>query len=815
MIKKYPLTIRAFYFLILPILAILVLIYKSLFLDALPINSGEVFVKGLREPAQISRDPEGVVYIEAKNDRDVYFSMGYAHAQDRLWQLEFQRRLSQGRLSEIFGESTIDQDIWIRTLGIYRSAIETIQHLEPESVESLEAYANGVNAWINTATELPIEFSILDISPEPWKVEDSLAWIKMFALNLASNSGREIQHYIASQYLSRNQLKAFFPYGFDIPLYISNQQVSQKSALIKIEKQQQLLKREYGIGNKYSGSNAWVISGKHTKSGFPIMASDPHLGVQIPSLWYPVSQKGTQIDVTGMSLVGLPIVVFGRNKKIAWSGTNMMADVQDIYFEEMSKTKQNKYMSQGRWVDFSSRVERIKVKSDFPSILRKELKPLDIKLRSTHNGPVVSDIFTGTDDLIVLKWTALQELDKSYDAFYKLTYADDWNSFKAALKLHVAPAMNMLYADIKNNIGMIGAGKIPIREGYSGNYPVPQGTGTFRWTGFIPFEDMPQTYNPDKGYLINANNKNSSSDYPFVISHEFAPNARAQRIEYLIKEKINSGQKFEHHDMKTIQADEVDMTAFKLLKVLKKHQGESSVNKNAIEFIRQWNGKAERESIGATIYYSWIMFLNEEIFADELTGYWNKKIHKEHLERLYETVSPDYTFSLLRNDSEWCDNVNSTRIESCKEILEASLSKTIDELTKLLGDDMEEWQWGNAQYTQYTHSLFGKLKIFNTLFNRKISNGGAVNSINVSSSVYIKSKGFVQDFGAGFRQIIEFRKDSFLHFFMNSTGQSGQLMSPNYDNMVQRFRDVEFVKFEENDMPFAKKTLLTPKESKN
>ncbi len=767
--------------------------YQSFVVNGLPSLSGELVINGIRENVIIRRDTNGVAHIRAKNDIDVYLAMGFAHAQDRLWQLEIQRRLSQGRLSEIFGRSSVDQDIWIRTLGIHQAAKNSLSHLSKQAIASLDAYSAGVNAWLDSVPQLPIEFSLLGVKPEPWTKEDSLSWIKMFALNLNYSYINEIQRFIGLQYLAKDQLQVFFP---DFQNKVSLEEHKKKDQkfnyLYNLYNLHNELEQDNIIGGRNVGSNAWVISGKLTDSGAPILANDPHMALQIPSFWYVVSQKGDKLNSSGMSLVGTPLVIFGKNKNIAWGGTNMMADVQDLYFETLNPNEPTKYKTLGQWKEFETFTEVFEVKAAFPSMLRKPLVNLKIQVRRSVHGPIISDVVKGFDQPVAMRWTALDEDDTSYESFYRLNYANDWSSFKKALSLHVAPTLNILYADIRNNIGFVGAGKIPIRNKGKGLLPVPGADSSYYWSGYIPNTEMPQSYNPPKGYLINANNKNTSDKYPYYISQDFSSPVRAMRIEQIIKSNLYKNKKLSIMEMKKIQGDVNDLSVTNLLVQFNKMKCSSSQQCAILKILREWSGEASEESVGATLYYGLLRHLKRNLFSDELQGYWNQKVQSGYLESMQSILSADTVNIIIEKNSKWCDNITSVEVEDCSSILEQSFEDMEKELTKMLGTNIQRWNLGKIQHTIYTHVPFSKMNILDNIFERRISNGGSANTVNVSNGSFTEEEGSMQSFGSSFRQIIQLGTKQSEHLFMGSTGQSGQIASPNYDNMIEQFRDVKY-----------------------
>ncbi|HEV7919164.1 MAG TPA: penicillin acylase family protein [Thermoanaerobaculia bacterium] len=773
---------------------------------SLPRN-GTVSVDGLGASVSIRRDAHGVPYIDAKTDNDAFFAAGYVHAQDRLWQLELQRRMVNGRLSEVFGRTSLNNDIWLRTLGLQEAARQQWTRLTPQAQQSLTAYSAGINAFLAEKHELPAEFKLLGVTPEPWTVYDSLAWNQMFALTLGGNFREEISRFVAAQYLPQTKLAALYPgYPADAPLTVTTAERQAQSLLAVADLQQQLESR-LKIGGKYVGSNGWVVSGKLTRDGQPILANDPHLALQMPSLWYALRMKGDRLDVAGMTLVGLPVVIFGENGDVAWGGTNMMADQQDLYFERVNPQNPTQYEVAGRWEKFSTRSEEIQVRNEFPAFLRGPLKPVTVEVRSTRHGPVISDQFRVFDEAVALRWTAYDNTGSSYEGFYRVNYARDWQTFNAAFADYVAPALNLLYSDRQGNIGYVGVGRIPLRARGEGTLPVPGWNDDYGWTGSIPFAEMPRSFNPEKGFIINANNRITAPDYPYFISHGWAPETRAARIQELLRQKA-ADHKLTVADMEAIQGDVSNQPSRALVKVLATVGTRDDRQREAIRTLQQWNGDMDRNSVGAALYYAWTHHLREAIFADELQGPWNQRDKTRHIDSLDQQLTDDQLAALLRHDPlSWCDDKQTADVvEPCEMAMSRSLRKSLRELEKTHGTNMARWTWGALHETRYEHTPFSQINTLRRVFERRVPNGGAPNSVNVASASFRDTEGYVQTFGAGFRQIISLGGHE-QHLYMNSTGQSGNVMSAHYDDMVVPFRDVSFYPLPRTAPPAGTATL--------
>jgi penicillin amidase len=789
MFKSYPLLSRFLLFVAFPVAAALIACFVYL-RGSLPPADGRMIKAGVSQPVELTRDENGVAVVNARTDRDAFFAIGFAHAQDRMWQLELERRTAAGRLSEVFGRETVPQDSWMRALGLYEAAEQSWSRLSPEARASLTAYAAGVNAWLAQNPVLPPEFIVLGLRPEPWREVDSLAWSKVFALNLSNNMWNETSNMVASQYLSREQMVDLLGFSqSDLSVAAQAGGVMSEQATAGLLSIREGLEGGLKIGGRYVGSNAWVVSGRLMQGGQAALANDPHLGVQMPSPWYVARLKGDRLNVSGMTLVGLPVVIFGQNGDIAWGGTSMMADVQDLYIEQPNPADPTQYRRGDGWAGFDVRSEVINIRADFPSSFRAPVKPIKIQFRRTLDGPVISDIVGAFDQPVALRWTALDPDDASYESFLRVNYARDWDTFKDSFQTYVAPALNLLYADKANNIGSLGVGRIPVRSKGEGRLPVPAWTNEYRWTGYIPFKDWPQRFNPEEGYIVSANNRPVGPDYPYFISADWAPPNRAQRIEQLLQEKVSKGEPISLDHFGRMQGDTVDLSVRGLLDYLKRYSPARPEQQKALGYLQNWDGNMSLDSQGAAIFFVWARRLREEVFSTALKDTWNKQRQSADLERVVSATSYDQLLhALTEQPSAWCGAAGG----SCVPLLGRSLDATIAELKKLRGSDMDSWRWGDIHHVLYEHMPFSKVTWLASVFERKLPSGGSTNTINVANAIYERAEGYDQTFSAGFRQIIQVGGPSTRHIYMNSTGQSGNVLSAHYDDMVKPFRDVQY-----------------------
>ncbi len=783
--KRFPLLSRVVLVLVLP-LAIGCAAGVWWLRASLPQESGELVLAGPSAPVSITRDRQGVPHIVGTSDIDVFFATGYVHAQDRRWQLEFQRRFAQGRLSELFGRASLDQDVWLRTLGLYRSAQDAWDALDPAARRSLQAYTDGINAWLAGHTVLPPEFALLGVRPEPWTVVDSLAWVKVFSLNLSGNLNRETARFAASQVLSARELESLFGTQSGAAQLAHTPAAAQQLALLARSEAQ--FGAALGLGGRFVGSNAWVVSGAKAADGGAMLANDPHLGLQAPSLWYPVVQQGAALSSSGMSLVGLPLVIFGHNGHIAWGGTSLMADVQDLYVEQVNPVDAGSYRVGDHWQRFVTRQETIRIKAEFPAVLRPQPEAVQLTVRSTGHGPVVSDLLNAGGPVAALRWTGLDKDDTTYASFLRLNYAHDWVAFRQALAAHVGPTLNMLYADRAGNIGMQGVGRIPLRGPSVGGAAL---AGHGEWLGYIPAERMPSSYNPPAGFIVSANERNLPANYPYFVSDEWAQPARAERIASLLTAATAGGRRASVDDFARMQADVLSTPALKMVALLGTPAPASARQQQALAYLHAWDGGMGRDSRAATIFQAWMRHLRKRLVGERLHTAWGQRAQADFLDGVADAVTVEELLTMLGDEGVWCRHGAIPGARSCEAIAARALDDGLDELEKLAGHDMRAWEWGKLHTVVYRHTPFSQVNLLRQLFERRAPAAGAGDTINVSDQVFVRSEGYLQSFGASFRQIVAFGPEQPRHLYMNSTGQSGNLLSAHYGDMVAPFGAVQ------------------------
>ena len=741
---------------------------------SLPQTNGRMRIAGLDGQVEIVRDRVGVPHIFATTDHDAYMALGYVHAQDRLWQMEMNRRIGAGRLSELLGDTTLDIDKFQRTLGYYRAAEGDYAVLSARSRMALDAYADGVNAWIDEGHMLPPEFLLLGAKPEAWKPIDSLVWEKMMSWDLGGDYDMELLRLRLGQALGPERAAQLLPpYPEDALNILPKEAFSIASAdLLRIDQRLQL---DYGRGGREIGSNNWVVSGSRTATGLPMLANDPHLSTSIPSIWYLAEIQGDQVHAIGATFPGLPAIVIGHNERVAWGVTNVGPDTQDLYIERINPANPNQYEVDGKWQDMTVAEETIVVDG--------EKQPLHWAARSTRHGPLISDVTT-TGAPVALRWAALESGDTTMDAFIGLNYVANWEQFVDALRLYISPSQNVVYADVDGNIGYYAPGRIPIRaEGHDGMLPVSGWDSSAEWTGYIPFDRLPHTYNPPAGFVATANNRIVGADYPYLISNDWAPPYRAQRITDLI-EQFSEGDKISLDDMAAIQADRKSLQVAELLPFLQSVPPADDRQQQAIAYLQNWQGELALDSVSATIYESWMLHLERAIFEDDLRG--------DLYDEMSTSANPTFLSNVLNDPAlrtAWCDNVLTVGIETCEQTSLVALDAALDDLSGRAGTDMAQWRWSKIHNTQYPHRPFSEVSYLKPLFHRSIGNGGDRFTVNVAP-VNLETP-YDQTHVPGYRHIVDLSNLQNSRF-IQTTGQSGNLLSSHYDDFIRPHRDVEY-----------------------
>ncbi|HKU95282.1 MAG TPA: penicillin acylase family protein [Vineibacter sp.] len=762
------------------VLTLLVGLYFHL-RTSLPDYAGTVRIAGLQASIDIVRDRNAIPHIFAGSLEDAMFGLGYVHAQDRLWQMEMMRRAAAGRLSEVLppalaGTGVVDIDRTMRALGVYRRAQDSLNALTPRTRKLLEAYSAGVNAHIATHKgSFGPEFTLLQVTPEPWQPADSLVWGKLMALSLDGNWRAELFRARLMKKLGEARMLQMFPQlGDDRESTLS----ILGDALLQLPLDRLFGATDNALTRKREASNEWVLSGTHTSSGKPLLANDPHLGLGAPGIWYLARLVGPDFDIRGATSPGSPAVVLGHNGRIAWGFTTTNLDSQDLFVERIDPGDPGKYVTPDGARPFNAREEYINVRFG---------EQVKIRLRTTRHGPVISDVLDPKTveveggHVLALSATALDPGDTSAEGFLELGLARDWDQFLAAARKIVSPMQNIVYADTAGNIGFIAPAKVPIRRKGDGFLPVPGWTGEYDWAGFVPFEELPRAYNPPGGIIVNANARLVPGNFRHFISREWAEPYRQRRANAMLS---GAGQ-HTVGSMIALQEDTLSPDTADTLPFLLALQPRDVRQAYAIDRLRHWNRRMLADQPEPLIYTAWLRALQRVLYADELG---------EDLFKDYASPNIAFLVTILRDRPEWCDDVRTPRPETCAEAISTALDLALDELQKRYGPSIDSWRWGDAHQATHRHALFDAVPLLRDVASIRFPADGGMHTLNRASPAFRDGRDPYADVhGAGLRAIYDF-DDLDNSRFAIPLGQSGNFLSPWYANFVSGWRAFDYLR---------------------
>ena len=766
--------------------------------QSLPQTEGKIRLAGLSAPAEILRDRYGIPHIFAGSLADASFALGFVHAQDRLWQMEMSRRIAAGRLAEIVGPGALESDRFLRTLGVRRSAEANLRTLDTETRKLLEAYAAGVNAFIASDPVLPPEFRLTGARPEPWLPADSIAWVKMMAWDLGGNWRNELLRMRLAKTLPLARIHELLPpySGEPVPviadlkeLYSSMERDAVRLAANRGQSQISAKSGSDLPDSEGLGSNNWVVSGARSASGKPLLANDPHLGLTAPPVWYFAHLSAPGLNVIGATLPGVPGVILGRNERIAWGFTNTGPDVQDLYIEKLDAA--GGYLAPEGARAFQVIEETIKVKGAESEMLH---------IRVSRHGPVISDVMRTAQELsprghvIAFAWTALAEDDRSMRAALNFARARDWDGFVAAARDFQSPQQNIVYADIEGNIGFVAAGRVPHRKpgnDLKGMAPAPGWQAKYDWAGDIPFEQLPQSFNPESGSIVTANHRITPPGYPHFISSDWQPPYRADRIQQL----LDATPKHSAHTFARIQADVVSLAMRELLPKLLTARPRSEEARKALALLAKWDGAMAPERAEPLIAWAWWRELTRAIYADELGGAFRQNWRARAV----------FLGNVLSGDTQharWCDDVRTPAMETCEELLALSLDAALADLARRYGSDRARWRWGEAHLARHVHRPFGRQPLLAKLFNITVASPGDAYTVNVGrNNMNDEAEPFANRHAASLRAIYDL-SDLEKSLYIHSGGQSGNILSDHYAAFSKAWAKNEYI-----PMRASRKTL--------
>jgi penicillin amidase len=747
---------------------------------SVPSEDATVRLPGLAAKVTVGRDAYGVPRIQADNVEDAYFALGFLHAEDRLWQMEIQRRLGAGRLAEVMGAKALPTDRFMRTLGLYRLAEQSLAALSPEVREALDAYAAGVNAYLTGHSgALPGEFLLLRFSPEPWRAADSLVWGRLMALQLAGNWQDELLHAKLATMLAPLQIEDLWPtrstpqpggLGFGGPFL------------------DRMLAAIPAAAERQTASNVWAIAGERSVTGKPILANDPHLGFQAPILWYLASVSAPGLSVAGATVPGVPFHLLGHNRRIAWGMTTTQSDVMDLFIEQ---TDGPGYRTPEGPAPFAIRNEIIKVRG----------APDDaLVVRQTRHGPIVSDLLGERAEgrLLALSATALLPDDRTAQALYRLNRAQSWDDFTAALTDFHSPQQNIAYADVDGHIGMLSPGLVPIRRSGDGRVPAQGWSGTEDWTGWIADDALPRVFDPPSGRIVNANNQIVPDDYPYLLSADWPDAYRAQRI----IQRLDAQPRHSADDMSRLQQDELSLMAADLWPLLRRAPARDSRAGAVLAMLDQWSFVADRTRPEPLIFEAWLVELQRSLLEPWLGAQ----------TRYFQPIRPAFLKAVLTSrHSLWCARPNTSAVVDCDERVADALERTLDGLSERFGPHMEAWQWGAAHRATFDALLYRYIPGLAEATRLSAPTGGDDFTIQRGSFTNDDLTDFHHVHGAGLRAVYDL-SDLDASRFVIATGQSGNPFSSHWHDMLPLWRDGRWITLE-NGQTLPHLQILEPARS--
>jgi penicillin amidase len=764
---------------------------------SLPVHEGTLLVGSLSRPVRIARDDTGVPTISAQTEPDALFALGFVHAQDRLWQIEFNRRIGQGRIAEIVGPGGVDTDRFLRTLGIYRQAQAIAQELDPESRTLLDAYCAGVNAYLDGHEDLlPPEFLLLR-APRPahWVPADVVAWTLMMSWDLSSEAMRnELERLRLAARFTKAEIDDFLPL-WDPSAPVTADYVDlyrrlglPRQGLADQARQLAQLSPAAGLGAAATqGSNSWVVGGSRTASGQPLLANDPHLALSTPSVWYFARLKAPGLDVFGATLPGVPFVVLGRNDHVAWGFTTTYADTQDLYIERVDPDHPDQYQTPGGYARFDTRVESIQVRGADPVVLT---------VRSTRHGPVISGALAGADAalpqarehgifVLALRWAALEPGDTTLRAFRAMNHAANTVQFERALRDLSVVVQNVVFAGDDGHIGFRVAGRVPLRRADNDLYglvPSPGWDARYDWHGWMSPEELPRSLDPPQAMIVTANQKITPPGYPGFLTMEWKAPYRAHRIEQLLQAAAR-------HDVgsfQRIQADVISLAARELLQALVGTAPATPVGRAALERLRAWDGAMRADAPEPLIYQAWMRRLKQRIFDDDLGS-----LAPDLVEPVPLTGALLGVLTGRAHARNWCGDLAAPeRHIDCATVAAEALDQAAAELARE-PHGLDHLRWGSRHKAVFEHRPFSSVSLLRGWFEQRVQQPGDGDTIDVGVLRLRGERPFEARAGPSCRMIFDLAPGA-TGVWMFGPGQSGNPFSPQFGDLLEPWRKVRY-----------------------
>jgi len=645
-----------------------------------------VVTTGVALPVEVYRDKWGISHVFARSNADLFFVQGYMTASDRLFNMDFNRRQASGRLAEVFGKALLPEDRLMRTVGLTRIGQAGLDRATAATREAIDAYTRGVNAYIEQHRDkLPEEFRVAGYTPEPWTPLDSVICWKWFSWALTSGWRADAALAQVIDKVGESKAREVFPFYIKgAPTIIGKGELKLPSTPpvpTPTTARRQEVEGKYAL-NLNVGSNGWAVNGSKSVTGKPLLASNSHLVMTVPSGYYEIQLTGGDYDVTGVSIPGTPGIFLGHNRSIGWAVTRDAIDDVDVFIEKVDPANPLKYAHKGKWLDMTATTETIRVKDDQPSTL---------EIRSTIHGPVFSEFTGDTGRVVTLKWIGHDIVANEIEPHLGINRASTFAAFRESLRHYTIGGINYHYADTSGNIGVVSAGAIPIRASGGGNYSVPGWTGEYDWTSVVPYEHNPFLYNPTRGYIDSANNKIiDDEEYPYYIGSRSSP-YRAE----LIRDHMKGKEKFSIDDFKRMHSDVLAApprhllpTAVPVLQRISLSDGA----RQALATVKAWDHRFDAESTGASIYDRFVTVLIRNTFKDE--------VGDELFQRFFTAIGME---EIVKTQSAWFDDVTTPAKETRDTIIRKSFEESVAELKGQLGPDQSQWQWKKINVVWINH----------------------------------------------------------------------------------------------------------------
>lgn len=727
-------------------------------------TTGEIRLSKLQDTVEVYRDDFGVPHIKASNNEDAYRALGFLQASDRLFQMELLRRIGSGTLSEILGKDLLKTDLLLRSLRLRKTAIEIVSRSEKswpiELKKETKAFIEGVNQYAKTMP-LPIEFLILGIEPAPFTIEDSIAISGYMALSFAEGLLVDPLYSDLKNELSPEKLEELFvetkaDENSIIPRIKTSYQKNMREALKPLEE-------SLGL---FHGSNSWVLSGKKTKSGKPLLCNDPHVAFSLPGIWYEAHIKTPSMEIYGHYVPLSPYTPMGHNEKVGWAVTMAEIDDLDLYYEKIEGDK----------VLFKNALVPLKIEKEIIKIKGEKDHPFNLLI--TPHGPILNNTqFAVEGENLSLKWSFHHEKNDTVLALFLLSKAKNTKDFFKALSYGGAPALNLSWADQEGNIAWKIMGLIPIRPKGVNSKEVLEGwSGNHEYLGYINQEENPSLLNPKEGYIASANYAPIYKG-PHPMPGYYQPSERYERIVKLIESK----EKWSLKEMKSMQTDQVVATANWMIPILLNQLNSPSIVNG---YLKNWQGQSGDESIASTLYHLWTVHILKNLLLDELG-----EVRYANFSRTAD--SWHFFKAVLKNpNSKWWDNIKTSEVETMSKVVNTSLNQTLEFIKKHLGENQEDWAWGKHHTLEYPHP-FGKKKPLDLVFNRGPfkAGGGFFQIDNMSNSRADFS--FNISLGPSVRRLVDFNNPR-QGFSVLPAGNSGNPISRFYDDQIEMFLNLEY-----------------------